>query len=185
MGYNISKHSIIRNKPQLDEMLLRRKTFEITTAKPRRLAQKLWEAIRSAVALSERHPEFEKYAELEHLYQIQQMKTGVRCTWIASDPVEPSQDSSKAPPSAPTRMEYPEASSLLDVIAAAMKFESAPEIRFENARLSENEKKTLYEWTQKADVKWSFVDHDDGGLTLTTREVPSEILWRPEPDDTT
>ena len=186
MGYNISRHSFIRNKPQLDNLLTLRRTFEIPTAHPRRLAMKLWEAIKSAKMLAKKFPDgdFEKYVELGHLYKFRQTQTGVRCEWVMTAVEQDILVDDEAVPTqslpAPTKMQFPEAISLIDVIATAIEHGDAPEIHFPNANLSEEDKKKLFAWTKQEDVVWSFISHDNAGLTLTTKEVPEEILWRPK-----
>ena len=179
MGYNISRHAVERNRPQLDDLLALRKTFEIPTASPQRLASKLWEAIRSARELSERYPQYAKYAEISVLYRLRQTKTGVLCEWVA-DLLKDSGEDTKSPTLVPTRMEFPEAASVMDVIATVTKFSDMQEIRFPNAVLQQRDRKKLYNWTKKEGVTWRYISHDDAGLTLTKKEVPEELLWNPE-----
>jgi len=187
MGYNISKNSVLREKSLLDDLLEFRKTVEIPSANPRRRVSKIWEALKSAEALKKRHPEFTKYAELRDLYRFRQIQTGVRCEWVAESSLVLEESgmstSDAAQLTQPTRMNLPEARSLVDVIASAMRFENAPEIRFPNAVLREQDRIKLYKWTTETEVKWTFIPHDDAGLTLTTREVPEEILWKPEEEN--
>jgi len=181
MGYNISKNSILREKALLDDLLDFKKTVTIPSANPRRRVSRIWEALKSAEKLQKRHPEFSKYIILKDQYRFRQLSTGVRCEWISNEVDFKESETEKSNLiKQPTRMDLPEATSLVDVIAGAMRFEDAPEIRFSNAVLRDEDKIRLYKWTTESGVKWTFIPHDDAGLTLTTREVPKEILWKPQ-----
>lgn len=185
MGYNISKNSVLREKSLLDDLLEFKKTVEIPSANPRKRVSKIWEALKSADALQKRHPEFEKYAGLRYNYRFRQIRTGVLCEWVGEELASPIESgiSMKQSVVTPTRMDIPEARSLVDVIASAMRFADAPELRFPNAVLRRADMIKLYNWTTETEVKWTFIPHDDAGLTLTTREVPEEILWKPQEEN--
>jgi len=178
MGYNISRNSVVRNKPQLDELLRARKTIMFKSSNPRRLMVKLWEAIKSA----EKFPEFHEYAEISKMYKFRKISTGVLCDYIEIPEVVTDGPSVKLTPEPgrPTFMEFPEAVSLIDVIGVAIKFDNLLELRFPSAVLNVEDSSKLYDWTQLEDTKWQFISHEEAGLTLTKNDVPEEILWRPD-----
>jgi hypothetical protein len=92
-----------------------------------------------------------------------------------TSPLQPEQ-----PPEPPKKRTVTEASSLIDILAIAVQFHSDFELFFPNVELPEQEKLQLYNWTQdKPGVAWDFIDHGEGGVTLTKQEVSDDIIWKP------
>lgn len=183
MGYNISRHSVIRNQPQLDELLEAKRDVLFPTSTPRNLAMKLWEALKSA----EEFPEFQKYVKLKIMYEFRQVEDGVLCKYLIDDtmPAEkvkeieekPKAKASTRKPS--SRLECPDAMNIYEVMGFALEHDNVEEIHFPDAILPPKSSQLLWEWTQKDDVEWQFISHDTAGVTLTKKAVPHEILWEP------
>ena len=72
------------------------------------------------------------------------------------------------------------ARTLLDVIGGGVEGdkEGYIDILFPNAVLDTEDKEKLWDWTET--TAWSFIDHQEKGLTLTKREGFEDIAWTPE-----
>jgi len=183
MGYTISHASIIRNKAQLDQMLETKASLRFDHDDPKKLAYKIREAIASAIELSEAHPEFKKYGELRECYTLRQGERVVVAEYsIPMEYLEGTKLEGEIKPPKPTppkRKTLPDALSLADVLVYAIKLESDFELHFPSAVLDTDDRLTLFHWTEEEEQIWRYIDHDSSGVTLTKREVPEEVLWRP------
>lgn len=69
-------------------------------------------------------------------------------------------------------------SNLAGVIDGTKRYGSrVMEVYFPDTRLSDDDLTRLYRWT--SENGWTIIDMEDGGLTLSKREVPEEVQWRP------
>lgn len=189
MGYNLSKHSVVRNLPQLEKLRSAKATLKIPAAKPRSLARKLREAIKAAGV----HDEYKalhddlagNYIFHEERYAVIAEFVGVGEPEIVREenPFQSQASSSETPPPAPKRPEnkvVPEAESLLDIISTVMsRFPDEEELVFPNAPLSHEDAEKLWRFTQKPGILWKYIDRDENGVVLTKKEVPEEVLWKP------
>jgi hypothetical protein len=174
MGYKLRPGSVLRMKKFLDEMLTECRTLQYKTARPESLRFRLLQAIKSAEALSPQHSQFLKYRGLGTLYNFRVQGDRVFAVWH-----EDRTGSVRLVESTEVIVDMPirSAEAVLGVIQNA---EDADELIFVNASLSLRDQKLLYKWTQSDTVRWSYIDHYNGTITMTLRTVEPEILWRPE-----
>lgn len=174
MGYNISRHSVLRHRPQLDQLLETKQSVMFKSPRPERLAYRL----RQAVAAASQLEEFSKYAELRVLYkfrvEVEQKAVIAEYQAVSEGEIIGQMSSIKRP----GRKVLPEAMSLMDVIGAGLKFENEEELHFPNVWLELEERERLFKWT--SDTTWSYISHEDAGLTLTKKPVPEEVKWTPQ-----
>lgn len=184
MGYTISRASVTRNKEQLEQLLKMKTTLVFRdVANPQKLAYKL----REAIAAAAHYDEFKHLAWLSTMYTF---RTGVReviaqYEILDIDPTIPMPERpgaevempSKSIP-IPEKKTIPDAQGIMEVVGYVLKFPREQEIHFPNAVLMDEDRLKLHKWTQEQD--WKYIDHDEGGLTLTKRDIPKEVLWQPE-----
>lgn len=182
MGYNLTKSTVRRQLPQLQQLEDARKTIYFPSSNPERLAYKLREALAAAAA----HPEeFPALSSLKPLYRIRTLDDAVLAEWISADAEKvegvvlgtPAEGSSAENRGArrPVRKTLPEIKDPVDLLSAAITFKEEPELYFPNVRLTEEEKKKIASWA--GGTAWKFIDHEDGGATLTRHEVPDELVY--------
>lgn len=181
MGYNISRHSVMRQLPQLQALLHAEESLRFPTANPRRLAFKLREALKAAEAF----PEFAEFAPLVTRFRFREETGAVLAEYLGViDPeaVEESDIPMFRNEVRPQKKTLPGAVFLMDILALVIKFTHEEELYFPDARLPEEDKARLDDWLNEQSEAWNFIDHSYGGgqgLTLTKKEVPEEIIWRP------
>ena len=182
MGYNLSRFSFNRNKPQLDQLLTAECDIRFETEDPRKLFSKLREALLSS----------KKFEDLKHYYDtinpkftFRQEKNAIIAEY-ASIPIgvpvgeNDIQDNNKVLERNNLRGEIESARTLLDVIGGGVEGdkEGYEEIYFPNSVLNPEDQGALWDWTQT--TEWEFIDHQEKGLTLTKRQGFEDIVWRPE-----
>ena len=183
MGYNKTVHAIQRIEPQLKQLLSERRTLDFPTSKPARLAHRFREALVAAAEFDEYH----EYAALKPFYRFRELNGGVRAEYIGEHEPTPmgipvNEPARPAPAIAPERKQFPEVRELLEVLAIAAKFgASNSELYFPSVHLSPLDKQRLFNWT--SGKEWKYIDHHvsdgEGGITLTKKTVPEEILFHP------
>lgn len=177
MGYNKTIGPPRRMKEFLEKLLSRKRSMSFATDNPSSLAYKLREAIHA----SQFHDKYEHYHRVSSLYKFEEHPGEVRAVYVGVKPrtVKEGEDG-EAEQEAPERpaMNVEEVQTLEGVVGAAMEYGgSTDEIRFPNAVLPPGQKEKLFAWTDEND--WRIIDQDEGGLTLTRRDVPEEITWSP------
>jgi hypothetical protein len=184
MGYNISRFSVIRNKPQLDQLLISKCDIKFKTRDPRKLCYKLREALASAKEFDDLtfYPDVinEKYTFREEsdavVAEYNVVSPGIPVGEVAvsedSGPVGRPEKSSKGT--------IDSARTMIDVIGGGVQGdkEGYVEVYFPNVILDESDQKFLWDWTQT--TKWGFIDHQEKGLTLVKGKGFKDIVWRPE-----
>lgn len=200
MSFNLSKNSVIRSKPQLDQLLESKSTIKFPTDRPDKLRTRIYEALKAAA----QHEEFKKYVKIKVYYKFK-IESGFLVAKYMMDETKgvkgeedgDNSESSNPVSSAPVEVreepvvslnvekkEFPEAISLIDVLGTLLGNLTAHELSFPNVILSKEEKLKLFGWTKEVDnMLWRFIDMDDKGIVLTKEEVPIDILWQPEEED--
>lgn len=179
MGYSLTRHSIIRNLPQLRQLAETRTTLRFPTDNPKRLAYKLREAVAACAAVEEYTHFFES---INDNYKFREEGFAVVAEYF--DVNASSADPASTPRAIPDKKIIAGISSLMDVLASAIKFSREAELFFPNAVLNFAEKATLYVWGEENG--WSYIDHSRGGnsgLTLTKKEIPEGVAWHPESEE--
>ena len=206
MSYNLTRGSVLRNKPQLDQLVeagSKQANMVFWTHDSSNLAYKLREARKAALKFEEfsdyhsleQDFKFKEYSDrLVAIYQstlgeIIETQPSSRTMETNYPPVNaitkspaPSQLTTKSNPKSKSNpnsnyLEIDEAESLMAVMALAVINESVNELHFPHAALNYDEKVKLYEWIKK--YNWRLIDHDGRGLTLTRdKNIPEEVLWK-------
>lgn len=204
MAYNLTRHSVQRNKPQLDQILAsKRGVVRFYTNKPKELQRNIHEAL----AAAREFPEFRHYYDaIKNNYVIRVKKTYVlvekkeeievtRVEDLGEDerfevvrPVVKQQSPTEAqgeplesrdPVPTNPRPETSDASSLTEILLIATQAgEDITDLIFPKAQLSLDEKRRLNEWCKEKEV--NFIDQEERGITLTRRPVDPELTWREE-----
>ena len=180
MGYNLTRHSVIRQLPQLEQLAQSKESLRFLTDEPRRLAYKIREAIHSCAAFPEFH---HLHASIWPRFRLREVPQAVIAEYIGEkahlslatpmgQPLSHSQLDV-----APQRKVLADPTTLLEVISSAISFDKTPELFFPNVKMSDGERLRLYKWTTQGE--WLYIDHDDGGLTLTQLEVEDGLAWEP------
>jgi hypothetical protein len=173
MGYSLSRHSVIRNLPQLRQLAELKTTVRFSTTDPKKLAYKLREALAACAA----HEEFiELYEHIQPHYRFREGEREVIAEYFSISIGEVERDS-------PNRVviekkTIPGVSGLADILATAIKFGNEEELYFPNGSLDDDAKMKLYTWCSP--LEWSYIDHTHGGgegLTLTKKELPEGVAW--------
>lgn len=180
MGYNLSRFSVNRNKPQLDLLLSATGDIRFETARPRQLSYKLREALLAC-------KEFEEfkhyYAAINPNFTFKEEPDAVIAIYSPVSvgvPIGEMDVSEDRGLSKPAKGTVESARKLLDVIGSGVEGDKEGywEIYFPNAVLSRVDQKSLWDWTET--TSWGFIDHQEKGLTLTKSEEYEDILWGPE-----
>jgi len=185
MGYKLTTNPVKRQLHLLEQLAASRETLSIPTTNPRRLAYK----IREAIAAAGEHSQYETlHSSISGRFKFREV-TGA----VIADCVEPDlptigmpigEPSPSLPPARPEKKTLPDAATLIEVLAGALKFPDESELFFPGISLKTTERLKLYNWAEPKG--WKYIDHSagdgEGGLTLTKREVAEEILWTPEED---
>lgn len=73
----------------------------------------------------------------------------------------------------------PNISNLAGVVEGTKRFGNRVlEVFFPEATLSQGDLARLYRWT--SEKGWAIIDQEEGGLTLTRKEVDEELTWKPK-----
>lgn len=186
MPYNTSEKVIRRMERYLQDMKESQRDILWTTSQPKRLSYR----IREAMFACKFHPRYHHYLFLRDFYEISPKEGHVRARYMGEpayngDPRGIMEEQDHKPhrqvvdaetPLAVMRL--PEVDDLNAVVGAIIKYKTeAEEINFPNCPLTEDEKIKLWKWGRT--VGWGFIDHEDEGITATSRPV-GELLWHPE-----
>lgn len=198
MAYNLTRHSVMRNKPQLDQILASKGVVRFHTNRPQDLQKNLFEALAAAREFPEFRHYYDKikpnytirarrgYVIVEPKEVLQITKTEVlnedeRFEEVRPEPILPV-DAPQSNVIAPdiVAQETNLASTLPEVLLAATQAgNEITDLIFPHAnQLSLDEKRKLNEWCKSKSV--NFIDQDEKGITLTRRPVDAELLWREE-----
>jgi hypothetical protein len=187
MGYSLSKHSIIRNLPQLKQLAEAHTTLRFVTADPKRLAYKLREAIAACGA----HEEYKELHEiLSRSYRFREKDHWVEAeyldvaAWGEPDDLPDSTGPAPRPFTPAEKKVLAGVFALIDVLATALKYEGEQELYYPDAALTKAEKLKLYAYL--TEQEWVYIDHTRGGgtgLTLTKKELPEGVAWQPESEE--
>lgn len=180
MGYNLTRNSVIRNLPQLEQLFESRSNLRFPCKDARKLAYKLREAIQAAGEFEEFHG---MYKVLAKNYIFKEESGSVLAVWIGvGEGVRVGgngRNEALGHPTAPSPLDLSSVVTIVDVIAALIEFKDKEELAFTHAVLSKEELTRLYEWTEQNG--WKIVNRGDKGILLTQRDgVPEEIVWRPQ-----
>lgn len=173
MGYNESYGTVRRMKRHLDELFRRQETVDFSSDEPKSLAYKLREAIHAAQFWDQ----YEHYHQLKEYFQFEVRPDRVRCRFMSPEPVTISDSQGKTRDEETDKMIVNDVDSLMAVIGAAMEHENESEIFFPSAVLLDPDKSRLHGFAK--DSGWKIIDHEEGGVTLTKKEIPEEIQWTP------
>lgn len=179
MGYNLSAHSVVRNLPQLETLAESKRTLRFPTAEPRRLAYKLREAIQAA----KEHDQFRHlYDAIWPFYAFREERDAVVAEYLAGvrdvEAIDGQRMVLRPTETRPMKKTLPGVRALIEVISAAIKYPRELTLFFPDAILSPGDKHKLSVWTKEND--WAYLDHAEGGVSLTHDIVPEEMIWSPE-----
>lgn len=193
MGYNLSRTSFNRNKPQLDQLVEEQRTIRFPSTRPAKLARKIREAVASCEIFEDLKEKYYDYIKRHYIFKT------VKGAVIAYHDENPlgtpiGEDASGDDFESMGEMEgevkkkeelkkreVREVINLIELLVSMSEEKEAEEMYFPNAVLDDKSKNRLFNWTQKEENShWSFVDHLEKGITLTQKEVPEELLWSKE-----
>ena len=180
MGYNLTRHVIRRNRPQLDQLYELKESVRFHTSNPVRLAYK----IREAIAACGEFEELEDYFTVLSCYTIRAESQAVVASYSevhVGVPLGEVPRTEDPEPVEQSKRSDPEALGLVDVLAELVGNVRIEEVHFPNVRLAVEDKLKLFKWTEESE--WSYIDHEDRGITVTGIEVPSGLAWSPEDED--
>lgn len=174
-------------------LLEKKATIKFNTEDPHRLAYWLREGLYAA----EYHEPFRHLAALRDLYRFEVHRG---CVIARYEPLVRREDVDLATVDAEILSQSPDgiaaemgeimdaalsSTSLVgivtldEIIGGALKYGKAvEEIHYPDARLDEVELARLWRWTSVEG--WKIIDSEEAGITLTQRDVPSEICWTPK-----
>lgn len=196
MGYKLTRNSVLRNKPELDQILASKGVIRFHTNNPAGLQKNIHEAL----AASAEFPEFRHYHDrIKPHYTIRTKKGMVivepkeevlitRTEVLNEDArfVEVSLEKAEKVVAEAfgisPKPETNQASTLAEVLLAAIQAEdSTTDLIFPKANeLTLEEKRRLNKWCVEKGV--NFIDQDEAGLTLTRRQVDPSLTWK-EPEN--
>ena len=205
MAYRTSRAPYEELKDILEGLLEHRETVEFYTDNPRRLCYRLREAIHA----SSFHKDLKKFLALKKLYAFEDRDGYVRARFRGSDDitkVEVKPDDRKSsrrqpgktypsrgptiPPEALEAMtsEIETAAetctlenigNLAGIIEGTKRYGNrALEVYFPQAFLDTGDLTRLHRWTSSEG--WIIVNMEEAGLTLSKREIPEELQWKPK-----
>ena len=174
MPYNKSKHVVVRMQRYLDDMSLNRKNLSWPADNPEKLAGRIREAFHAVKF----HPEYKQYHNLKPFFRIRAGTGYVEAEYVG--PLGSAQETYT-----PEAMTIPEVEDVNGVVGACIKFGvKADELRFPHARLTEGECQAVYTWGRGEHPRWSLINHEEAGITMTRRRGVDEVfLWRPKEND--
>jgi len=180
MGYNLSRFSVNRNRPQLDQLIAAKSDLRFETTRPRQLSYKIREALQAAKEFEE----FEHYYdEIYPHFTFKEESNAVLAQYnFVPAGVSTREDDIQSDSELGEQVKgtISSALSLLDVIGGGVEGDkdNYSDIYFPNAVLKPDDQKKLWDWAQTAG--WKFIDHQEKGLTLTKSDEFEDIIWRPE-----
>ncbi len=181
MGYNLTRHVIRRNRPQLDQLYTLKETIRFHSTTPSRLAYKL----REAIAACGEFKELSEYHRILSYYTIRQEASSVLAEYNDSPIGIPTREmvveEVKPLPAQPTKRSVIGALGLVDVLSELIGNGEKEEISFPSVVLSLKDKRSLLDWTRVND--WTYIDHEEQGITVTSLTVDPSIAWSPEDED--
>ena len=192
MGYSGSRFAVTEMLAYL-KVLEHGDTVKFSTTEPTKLAYSL----RQAFYAAQLHPEFEPFVELRHSYVIEAhgdyviarhlgepKKAGksylaeMHAEVIAEHPEAYLDRVGKAVDEVLSATSLPRVRSLDEVLGAMTKYgKSVEEVYFPDVRFKTEDMVRLHRWTEANE--WKLIDNEEEGITVTQREVPPEIIWRP------
>jgi hypothetical protein len=175
------------------KILEKKVTVRFNTADPQKLAY--W--LREGLFAARYHDAFRHIAQLSTLYRFEVHPGSVIARYepslrsedvemarvdaeiLSQDPDAIASEMGDILDAALSSTTLVEVTNLDEIIGSAIKYGKAvEEIVYPDARLSEDDMGRLFRW---ASVEgWKIVDQEEAGITLTQREVPVEICWRPK-----
>jgi len=180
MGYNLTRHAVARNKPQLDQLVGATESLRFATPNPTNLAHKLREAIKAAGKFQD----LKHYAKLGITFQFKVERDAVLAEYMAGPVGTPVGENDLPTGGNDKKVQkgtIESSTSLMDVLAGALEGEKQGyiELFFPNVILRPEDRIKLFDWTMISNG-WGFMDHEDKGITLTKQEEHQELLWEPE-----
>lgn len=197
MGYSTSRRTVTKMIGHL-RLLEKRATIKFNTDDPSRLAYHLREALHAATF----HDSFKPIAQLRDYYVFEVHPGFVIARWtgvskkenlagrlnaqiMSQDPNALAAEWGDEMDEALSGTTITEVSTLDEIIGAMIKYgRTVDEVYFPDSGLNVHDKERLYRWAVAE--KWSMIDSEEEGLTLTQKDVPAEICWLPpikEEDD--
>lgn len=183
--YNTSLTPLRRMEKYLRSLQTRRQTMSFAADEPDKLAYQL----REAIYASDFHENYAHFSKLSDFYRFESRPGHVRAVYLG--PANPeivddkgeedgdtiSEDLPGLPEEHPV-MEVEDVQNLPGVVGAALRFsDDADELHFPNAILVESQKSRLFKFCEEHG--WYIIDHEDGGLTLTRKDISPDIRWKP------
>jgi hypothetical protein len=166
VSYARSKKAILKVESVLKDLLEATDDIAFVSTEPQRLAYCIHEALRSAAV----YPEYTNYAELRNKFVIRVKSNKVLAEIRNRQPV-----ALKIMKEQLSKMTLDEVTDVLGIVGAAVKHK-ATELHFPLAILSQDDLRTLYNWTVTSG--YHIIHHDNAGLTLT-KVHPGELAWIP------
>ena len=166
MGYSKSRRTVIRMQPFLDQILQSQENLVIPAANPRKFAYKIREALHAASF----HPDLAFYHEqIKPHFEFAEHKKGVLVKRIGGGFVPKSVGVGFEPVTIaerkPMEKHLPEATTLTEIIGAAIKFSKNPILVFPSALLSDTSLAQLKTWAETEG--WEVKEEEEGSeLTL-------------------
>lgn len=174
MGYNTSKRVVLRMQSYLERLFTARRTITWPTKDAEALARK----IREALTAVQHHPQYEKYIPVKSWYTIHARSGYVEAEWLHEIEGVTPQESGNEAIGVEEGLMFEDIIDLQDIVGAAIIHAmDAAELEFPNARLSDEDRLTLYRWTET--VEWRYIDRDDAGIVLTKKSVDPILIWKP------
>jgi hypothetical protein len=170
MSYNISKAAVDRMRDYLD-VLVESELAEVVFEHEH--VSQLAYRLREAFFAAQHFPDFSQYHNLRREYRV---FVGVRA--VTCRRVEHKGEHFQQPAHLVGSIHLSEITMLTGVFGAALRFKVAQQLVFPNVIPIREDKIKLWEWTATRD--WQYIDHGEGGITLTKNEVDEDLLWSPE-----
>jgi hypothetical protein len=163
-------------------LLEAKQSLRFSTPKPQKLAYKL----REAIAASKKFQDLKHYYDaLFHSYTFRIERDAVIAEYNndpVGTPVGENPNVLNGSHQKAQKGTIDSATSLFDVLAGALEGakQEYVELFFPNVILKPEDKLKLHQWTLTND--WGYLDHEEKGVTLTTKEEHKELIWIPEND---
>lgn len=140
MGYSQSKKAIDRVRPVLD-LLTARESLHFPTKTPRKLSDAMYNAFHVISRLPVTAEDRIKYGELKDKFKIKQLDGAVKFEFKEAIDIEPAEALSAAR----QKLEFPEITTLMGIVGAAIK-EKVAELIFPDITLTIDEWSKLSKW---------------------------------------
>lgn len=189
MSYSTSRSAVFEMVDYL-KLLDKRTSVKFSTSEPVRLAYRL----RQAFFAARFYKDFDEYADLQNYYVVETRvgcviarhleypkgvpRSEVHAEIISEHPEAHMDRLGEAVDEVLSSTSVPRAASLDEVIGAMVKYGRAvEEIYFPDAKLKVEDMTRLHRWVVANE--WQLINNEDEGVTITQREIPPEIVWRP------